>query len=68
MNNYQGGGEKIMKDEKKDCDHDEAKRAEWKEKYAKMSDTEKKELLKKKKIHLTEKMVWVEAELKKLMQ
>ena len=40
--------------------------SEWKEKYAKMSDSEKKEILEKKKTHLTEKMAWVEEELGKL--
>jgi len=60
---------KNMTDEKSCCGHDEkdeAKKAEWKEKYAKMSDSEKKEMLEKKKTHLTEKMAWVEEELKKL--
>lgn len=55
-----------MSDEKNCSDQDEAKKAEWKEKYAKMSDSEKKEMLEKKKAHLTEKMAWVEEELKKL--
>jgi hypothetical protein len=57
---------KIMSDEKNCGGNDEAKKAEWKEKYAKMSDSEKKEMLNKKKTHLTEKMAWVEEELKKL--
>ena len=55
-----------MSDEKKCCGHDEAKMTECKEKYAKMSNSEKKEMLNKKKTHLTEKMAWVEEELKKL--
>ena len=55
-----------MSDEKNCCGQDDAKMAEWKAKYAKMSDQEKKEVLAKKKVYLTEKMAWVEEELKKL--
>lgn len=58
-----------MSDDKNCCCHDEkdeARKAEWKEKYEKMSDAEKKEMLEKKKAHITEKMAWVEEELKKL--
>ena len=55
-----------MTDEKSCCGHDDATKAECKEKYEKMSDSEKKEMLEKKKAHLTEKMAWVEEELKKL--
>jgi len=40
--------------------------SEWKEKYEKMSDSEKKEMLEKKAMHLKEKMKWVEEELGKL--
>jgi hypothetical protein len=40
--------------------------SEWKEKYEKMSDSEKKEMLEKKQTHLKEKMAWVEEELGKL--
>jgi hypothetical protein len=39
--------------------------SEWKEKYAKMSDSEKKEVLEKKQKYLKEKMAWVEEELGK---
>ena len=40
--------------------------SEWKEKYEKMSNSEKKEMLEKKQKFLKEKMVWVEEELGKL--
>lgn len=40
--------------------------SEWKEKYEKMSDAEKKEMLEKKQKFLKEKMAWVEEELGKL--
>ena len=51
------------------CGHggkDKGDMSEWKEKYAKMSDSEKKEMLEKKKKFLKEKMAWVEEELTKL--
>ena len=51
------------------CGHggkDKGDMSEWKEKYAKMSDSEKKEMLEKKKKFLKEKMAWVEEELEKL--
>jgi hypothetical protein len=51
------------------CGHgkqDKGDMSEWKEKYEKMSASEKKEMLTKKKGHLKEKMAWVEEELDKL--
>ena len=47
-------------------DKDKGDMSEWKEKYAKMSDSEKKEMLEKKQKFLKEKMVWVDEELGKL--
>jgi hypothetical protein len=40
--------------------------SEWKEKYEKMSDSEKKKVLEKKAKHLKEKMAWVKEELGKI--
>lgn len=40
--------------------------SEWQDKYEKMSDSEKKEMLEKKKEHITKKLAWVEEELGKL--
>lgn len=51
------------------CGHggkDKGDMSEWKEKYAKMSNSDKKEMLEKKKKFLKEKLVWVEEELGKL--
>lgn len=51
------------------CGHmgkDKGDMSEWKEKYEEMSDSEKKDMLEKKKEHLTKKMAWVEEELGKL--
>jgi hypothetical protein len=51
------------------CGHggkDKGDMSEWKEKYAKMSDPEKKEMLEKKLEHLQEKMDWAKGELGKL--
>jgi len=59
-----------MKDDKSCCGghwgKDKGDMSEWKAKYAAMSDAEKKEMLEKKKMHLKEKMAWVEDELGKL--
>jgi hypothetical protein len=58
-----------MGDDKGCCGHGgmgKGDMSEWKEKYAKMSDSEKKEMLEKKQAHLKEKMAWVEEELGKL--
>lgn len=53
------------------CGHDwkgkdKGDMSEWKEKYEKMSDSEKKEMLGKKMEHLKKKMAWVEEEMGKL--
>jgi hypothetical protein len=51
------------------CGHSEKDKgdmSEWKEKYEKMSDSEKKEMLEKKREHMKEKMAWVEEEMGKL--
>lgn len=53
------------------CGHDwkgkdKGDMSEWKEKYGKMSDSEKKEMLEKKSKFLKDKMAWVEEELGKL--
>jgi hypothetical protein len=53
----------------KGCGHwgkDKGDMSEWKEKYEKMSNAEKKEMLEKKQNHLKEKMAWVEEEMGKL--
>ena len=60
-----------MTDNKNCCGHDwkgkdKGDMSEWKEKYEKMSASDKKEMLEKKKTHLEEKMAWVEEELGKL--
>lgn len=58
-----------MHTNKSGCGHwgkDKGDMSEWKEKYEKMSDSEKKEMLEKKAKHLKEKMKWVEDELGKL--
>jgi len=47
-------------------DKDKGDMSEWKEKWAKMSDSEKKEMLKMKLKHLKEKTEWAEGEMKKL--
>jgi hypothetical protein len=45
---------------------DKGDMSEWKEKFEKMSDSEKKEMLEMKKEHMTKKLAWVEEELAKL--
>lgn len=58
-----------MSEENNCCGHGRSNMgdmSEWKEKYAKMSNDEKKEMLEKKKDHLNDKMAWVKEELSKL--
>jgi len=58
-----------MTDDKNCCGHGgktEAEMSEWKEKYAKMSDAEKKEMLTAKQEKIEKKLAWVKEELAKL--